>query len=158
MAADVDPVYSEVTHISQENAIDDEVFAVSNHQAELASEEHDFQTRDFIENEILNELKSSCEELDTIEATDSFPASEQDDVIKPVLQFNLGDSSNELKMNTSSTVLCNSSISEEDSGFLSSEAIIAMRESDSLLLSNVKYADADEDSVVEEKYEKKDVR
>lgn len=122
--------------------------------SQQANEEHDFNTKDFIENEILNELKSSCEELDTIGATESFPASEQDDVIKPVLQFNLGDSLNELKMNTSSTVLCNSSISEEDSGFLSSEAIIAMRESDSLLLSNVKFADADEDSV-EEKFESK---
>ena len=105
--------------------------------------------RDFIENEILNELKSSCEELDTIGASESLPLSaELDDLIKPVLQFNLGDSANELKLN-SSTVLCNSSISEEDSGFLSSEAIIATtRESDSGL-ENMRFAD--DDSIIEEK-------
>lgn len=126
---------------------------------ELANEDHEpDSTRDFIENEILNELKSSCEELDTVETTESLPASEQDDLIKPVLQFNLGDNANEIKLNSSSTVLCNSSISEEDSGFLSSEAIIAMRESDSVLLENVKFVDADDDLVVEEKLETKPVR
>lgn len=119
-------------------------------------------TQDFIENELLTDLKSSCEELDPIGASESLPLSEQDDIIKPVLQFNLGDSASELKLNTlSSTVLCNSSISEEDSGFLSSEAIIAMRESDSGLLESVQFADADDDSVAEEKIEqnltKKDV-
>lgn len=119
-------------------------------------------TQDFIENELLNELKASCEELDTIATSESLPLSEQDDIIKPVLQFNLGDSASELKLNTSSTtVLCNSSISEEDSGFLSSEAIIAMRESDSGLLDSVRFADADDDSIAEEKIEqnltKKDV-
>lgn len=111
-------------------------------------------TQDFIENELLTELKSSCEELDPIGAVDLLPMSEPDDVIKPVLQFNLGDSASELKLNTSSTtVLCNSSISEEDSGFLSSEAIIAMRESDSGLLDSVRFADADDDSIAEEKIE-----
>lgn len=126
---------------------------------EVANEDHEpDSTCDFIENEILNELKSSCEELDTIETTESLPASEQDDLIKPVLQFNLGDKANEIKLNSSSTVLCNSSISEEDSGFLSSEAIIAMRESDSGLLENVQFVDADDDLVVEEKLETKPVK
>lgn len=124
---------------------------------EIINSENEFDTtQDFIENEILNELKSSCEELDTVGTTESLPLSEQDDIIKPVLQFNLGDSSNELKITSSSTtVLCNSSVSEEDSGFLSSEAIIAMRESDSALLENVRFVDADEDSVGEEKIEQK---
>ncbi len=116
---------------------------------DLTSDDHEVEvdsTRDFIENEISNELKSSCEELDTVGA-ESLPISEQEDIIKPVLQFNLGDSANESKLNTSSTTaLCNSSISEEDSGFLSSEAIIAMRESDSGLLEHVKFADDDSET------------
>ncbi|XP_065204263.1 uncharacterized protein Spn isoform X2 [Planococcus citri] len=149
-----DPLYAEIGAPSRrsETATDEGSSTISNHNN---IEADDFNTRDFIENELLNELKSSCEELDTIGATESFPASEQDDIIKPILQFNLGDSSNEIKMNTSSTVLCNSSISEEDSGFLSSEAIIAMRESDSLILSNVKFADADDDSIADEKGDRK---
>lgn len=148
-----DPLYSEIGPPTRpsETLTDEGSSTISNHNIES----DDFNTRDFIENEILNELKSSCEELDTIGANESFPASEQDDIIKPILQFNLGDSSNEIKMNTSSTVLCNSSISEEDSGFLSSEAIIAMRESDSLILSNVKFADADDDSIADEKGDRK---